>query len=107
MDHGRENQVSERKLLAEILRRFGADDRLRIWRANSGVARFGDRFVRFGVPGQADISGILRDGRRIEIETKTSTGRLSRHQEAFCDMIRAFGGVYVLARCVRDVEAAL
>ena len=63
--------------------------------------------MRFGVPGQADISGILSDGRRLEIECKTSTGRQSAKQRAWQRMIEKYGGVYILARSVEDVSACL
>lgn len=96
--------MSERDIQAAIMRAFAGDTRLRLWRANSGVARAldGSRFVRFGVPGQADLSGILAGGRRLEIEVKTATGRQSPQQLAFGGMIRRFGGLYILARCVED-----
>jgi hypothetical protein len=63
--------------------------------------------VRFGVPGQADISGLLSSGRRVEIEVKSATGRQSPQQRAFEAMISKFGGLYILARSVEDVELAL
>ena len=42
----------------QILRRFGTLPGLRLWRANSGVAQYGDRAVRFGINGRADLTGI-------------------------------------------------
>lgn len=76
------------------------------WRNNVGLAVFegkkGKRFVRFGVNGQADITGI-RDGRRIEIETKTDDNELSLDQEMFRYMILSEGGLYFVARSVDDV----
>jgi hypothetical protein len=63
--------------------------------------------VRFGVPGQADISGILVGGRRLEIEVKGPTGRMSDQQRKFRAMIECFGGLYILARSVDDVTQAL
>ena len=80
---------------------------MRLWRANTGVARIGRRVVRFGVPGQADLTGILPDGRRLEVETKSATGKQSKDQRNFQRMIERFGGVYVLARSVEDVKREL
>lgn len=101
----------EKRIQNDILRRFGADPRLRLWRQNTGVARYaapgGPRTVRFGLPGAADLSGILRDGRRIEIEVKAPTGRQTEEQQRFGAMIERMGGIYVLARSVEDVEARL
>lgn len=63
--------------------------------------------MRFGVPGQGDISGLLANGRRVEIEVKSARGTQSQQQRAFEAMISRFGGLYILARSVADVEAAL
>jgi len=81
--------------------------RLRLWRANVGAARIGNRVVRFGIPGQADLTGILPDGRRLEVEVKSPTGRQTPSQRAFEAMIEKFNGVYVLARSTDDVRLAL
>ena len=99
--------MKEKELQNEILRMFGTTPRLRIWRANTGVAQIDKRFIRFGVPGQADLTGILPDGRRLEIEAKSPTGRQSDDQKNFQRMIEKFDGVYVLARSVDDVWNAL
>lgn len=101
--------MSESKLVAEVLIALGARADCRVWRSNSGVAknRATGAFVRFGVPGQGDVSGILRGGRRLEIELKTPRGRQSEEQLAFQQMIERFGGLYVLARSVDDAVAAV
>jgi len=97
----------EKQIQNDILRAFGTLPQLRIWRANVGVARIGDRIVRFGVPGQADLTGILRDGRRLEIEVKSPTGRQTPDQQAFGRMIERFNGIYILARCPDDIRRRL
>jgi len=99
--------MKEKRLQNEILRAFGTKRWMRLWRANTGVAQIGSRVVRFGVPGQADLTGILPDGRRLEIEVKSDGGRQTEDQSNFQRMIERFGGVYVLARSVEDVERAL
>ncbi len=82
---------------------------MRLWRANVGVARIGGprsaggRVVRFGLPGQADLTGILPSGVRLEIEVKRPGCPQTPEQKAFQKMIDRFGGVYVLARSVEDV----
>ena len=64
-----------------------------------GVARIGGprstggRIVRFGLPGQADLTGILTGGLRLEIEVKGPEGRQTEEQRAFQRMIERFGGV--------------
>ena len=92
---------------------------LRLWRQNTGVgwfakgkpARKGDPGaypVHFGTRGQGDVSGlVLPTGRRLEIECKTEIGRQSDDQRSFQAMIERFGGVYILARCVGDVDRVL
>ena len=71
------------------------------------MARYGTQVVRYGVPGQADLSGILKDGRRLEIETKSARGRQSQQQLAFERMITKFGGVYIVARSVEEALSRL
>ena len=99
--------MKEKRLQNEILRAFGTKRWMRLWRANTGVAQIGSRVVRFGVPGQADLTGILPDGRRLEIELKSDGGRQTEDQGNFQRMIERFGGIYVLARSLDDVEREL
>lgn len=106
----------ERAIQTEILHRFATRPDLRLWRANTGAAidRTG-RMIRFGVSGQADVSGIIGptfgdgswSGTRLEIEVKTAKGKQSDEQRAFGDMIQNFGGVYILARSAEDVQIVL
>lgn len=65
------------------------------------------RFVSFALAGQSDISGIYRDGRRIEIEVKAARGRPSEQQRAWAKMIEKMGGLYLLARSADEVESWL
>ncbi len=100
----------EKQVQNDILRAFATRSDMRLWRANTGAARSGRRVIRFGVPGQADLTGILPGGVRLEIEVKragVSAGRMSESQRNFKDMIERFGGVYVLARSVDDVWQVL
>jgi len=99
--------VNEKAIQNDVLRAFGTKRWMRLWRANTGVARIGNRVVRFGVPGQADLTGILPGGRRLEVEVKSPEGIQTDDQRNFQRMIERFGGVYVLARSVEDVQCAL
>jgi hypothetical protein len=99
--------MTEKQTQNAILRAFGTLPGLRLWRTNVGVARMGQRVVSFGIRGQADLTGIVPDGRRLEIEVKTATGRQTAEQKAFQDMIERFHGVYILARSVEDVRREL
>lgn len=99
--------MTEQQIQNEILRTFGTDSRLRLWRANVGVACIGRRVVRFGIPGQADLTGILPGGVRLEVEVKADDGRQTTEQKNYQAMIEGLGGVYVLARSVKDVRDAI
>ena len=72
-------------------------------RMNSGAARMGSRFVRFGFKGCPDVLGQLRDGRLLGVEVKAKTGRLRPEQTIFLQRIRGAGGVAFVARDLRDV----
>lgn len=95
--------VREQQVQNQIIAVYGNVRGVRIWRQNTGVGYFGKRKVTFGVPGQADISGLLADGTRLEIEVKSATGTQSGEQKAFQRMIEKHNGVYILARSVEDV----
>ena len=112
--------MSETDILRRILRDLGARPDLRLWRQSSGVGRalHNDAVVRFGIPGCADLSGIITHQRcvfgcqvdlgvRLEIEVKTPTRRQSKQQVAFQAMIEKFGGVYILCRSTEDALTQL
>lgn len=60
--------------------------------------------IRFGVPGQADISGLVMGGRRLEIEVKTGTGKLHEGQKNFREMIMDLGGIHIECRQLSDLD---
>lgn len=102
--HDNETAIMQRILLA-----LGAHPACRIWRMNTGALpdQHG-RLIRFGVPGMADIIGLLRpSGRFLAIEVKTPTGRQSEQQRSFQRMVEAAGGLYVLARSVEEAVQAV
>ena len=72
-------------------------------RMNSGAARMGGRFVRFGFKGCPDVLGQLKDGRLLACEVKSKTGRLRPEHTIFLERIRGAGGVAFVARDLRDV----
>lgn len=111
--------ATEAQLQHDILKTWGAHPRIRFARINIGVGWFangkparktdpGAYPVHFGVPGTADICGLIApDGRFLAIECKSATGTQSAEQETFQRVVRAMGGVYILARSVADVDARL
>lgn len=81
------------------------------YRSNSGAVAYGEgarrRYVKFGVRGLPDITGMLRDGRALYVECKREGETPSADQAAFLDRINVSGGVGILARSVDDVISAL
>lgn len=71
------------------------------WRNNSGVAKEGKRFIRFGLPGSADFIGLLQNGRFVAIEFKMPGGKQSLHQKEFEKMILDKKGIYQI---IQDFE---
>ena len=100
--------MTETQTTFEILNAWGAHPRLRLARINTGAATIRGRLVRFGVPGTADICGLLAPtGRLVMIEVKTQTGKQREAQLTMQRVVTAFGGLYVVARSLADVDRAL
>lgn len=76
-------------------------------RMNSGAAKVGNRFIRFGWPGCPDVLGQLKDGRLLGVEVKAQAGRLRPEQAVFLERINRAGGLGFMARDCRDVFNAL
>jgi hypothetical protein len=100
----RTNSKPEAAALCEVLKALNAHPAV-AWaeRMNSGAARIGGRFVRFGFVGCPDVLGQLRDGRIVACEVKAKTGRLRPEQSVFLDRVRGAGGVAFVARNCLDV----
>lgn len=104
MDVKRQAQNAEHQaLLKELLCALSATGLCRVWIQNTGTA-FRDNFmIRFGIKGGGDITGVLIDGRRLEIEVKTGKANQNVNQKNFGEIIRRFNGVYLIARDVNSV----
>ena len=80
---------------------------IRAWNHNTGMAQAFDseRIVKYGLEGSADIIGIIAPrGTFLAIEVKTGTGRQSDAQKRFESMIKKYGGIYIVARSLKDCE---
>jgi hypothetical protein len=77
------------------------------WRQNVGAAKLDRRFVRFGAPGVSDILGVLKGGRFLAVECKAGKSRPTDAQAAFLAGVEAAGGVAVVVRDVRELQAIL
>ncbi len=104
----RTNDSKEAAALVEVLKALKAHPAVS-WceRMNTGAARIGARFVRFGFKGCPDVLGQLNDGRLLGVEVKSPTGRLRPEQAFFLERIRCAGGVAFMARDCRDVMREL
>ena len=104
----RTNDRPEAMALIEVLQALRAHPAV-AWceRQNSGAARVGNRFIRFGWPGCSDVIGQLRDGRFLAVECKAPEGRVRPEQQVFIDRVRSGGGVAFVAKNCLDVFDAL
>ena len=100
----RTNSRPEAAALLEVLKALRTHPAV-AWaeRMNSGAAKVGGRFIRFGWTGCPDVLGQLRDGRLMGVEVKAQAGRLRPEQAVFLERIRVAGGVAFVARDLRDV----
>ncbi len=104
----RTNDRPEAAALLEVLKALRAHPAVS-WceRMNSGAARVGGRFIRFGFTGCPDVLGMLTDGRLLGVEVKSPTGKLRPEQSIILERIRGAGGVAFVARDLRDVMREL
>jgi hypothetical protein len=100
--------LAEAGALVEVLKALRAHPAVAwVERMNTGAAKLGRRFVRFGFPGCPDVLGQLHDGRLLAVEVKAPRGRLRPEQKVVLDRVSDAGGVAFVARSLRDVVAAL
>lgn len=79
-----------------------------IWRVNTGVARYRNQFVRFGMPGDADFSGwIFSSSKRIELEAKCGKAKLSPDQVVRGALCLRTGLLYGVVRSYADCDELL
>ncbi len=104
----RTNDRPEAAALCEVLMALKAHPAVS-WceRMNSGAARVGGRFIRFGFTGCPDVLGQLRDGRLLGVEVKAPKGKLRPEQAVMLQRIAGAGGVAFVARDCRDVHREL
>lgn len=104
----RTNDKPEAAALCEVLKALRAHPAV-IWceRMNTGAARVGGRFIRFGFTGCPDVLGQLRDGRLLGVEVKASKGTLRPEQAVMLERIAGAGGVAFVAHDLRDVQREL
>lgn len=85
---------------------------IRLWLNSVAFAytKDGRPIGRIGKKGQADCSGILNFkglGIRLEVEAKVGRDKQRDEQKKYEGLITTFGGVYILARELKDVEEGI
>lgn len=105
--HG--SSAEHKKLKNDILVALSKIPGVVVWPQETGVARSmdGERVIKFGLVGSADITGILRGGTRLEVECKTGNATQSVEQKNFERMINRNQGLYIVARSVLDATNAV
>jgi hypothetical protein len=101
----RHDPLPETALQRLVIARLNDIPGVRVWRFNVGAFKDpkSGKVYKFGVPGQADVGGILApSGRRLEVELKSATGRQTEDQRAWQLEIETRGGLYVLARTLEQ-----
>ena len=99
--------MTHKQLKQAIIREFRTRGDMRIWPNEPGRTQIKGRWLQFGLKGQADITGIMLGGRRVEIEVKVGRDKQKPDQKNYQSVIERMGGLYVLARSVDDVREAL
>lgn len=98
------------KLVNDILVELTKYRHIRVWKGVTGVAQSfdGKRTIKFGLPGSADITGLIGPrGIRVELEVKTGKGEQRDDQRVFQHMIERLGGIYAICRSVEDAKRAV
>ena len=93
----------ESKVLADCLKYLNKVDGIWAWRRSVGAARIGGRWVSYGQPGMADVTGILSVpigdwdadlvGVRLEVEVKAQGNTPTPKQRAWLAATLHHGGV--------------
>ncbi len=92
----RVNSKPEAAALAEVLMALRSHPAVAwVERMNTGAARIGNRFVKFGFTGCPDVLG--------RVEVKAAKGRVSAEQSIMLERINGHGGIGFVARDCRDV----
>ena len=100
------NNESEVSLMRACMVAISAIPGTLVKRQNVGVAKTPTGVIRFGTPGEGDIAVVFQ-GRAIELEVKTETGRQSKQQQAYQVAFEKAGGKYVVVRSVGEAVRAV
>ena len=94
---------TEKKTQKEILK-YLTEKGILHYRQNSGAIRTRGHFYKFcSINGISDIVCVYK-GRYIGIEVKDVKGKQNKDQLIFEENLKKAGGIYVLARELKDVK---
>jgi hypothetical protein len=65
------------------------------------------RPISFGLPGSADILGVLADGTPLAAEAKTGSGRQQKNQHDFQTAWEKRGGFYIVFHSLDELLGAI
>lgn len=100
--------TAEADVLKEVLATLEIHPRVAwVARINTGMFQVEGRFIKAGFRGCSDIIGMLKGGRLLAVECKSSKGKESADQQSFGARVAQDGGLYFVARSVDDVLEAL
>jgi hypothetical protein len=105
------NTMGESQIQTKIIKQLQSKG-VYVWRNNNGGTwdpkmyggQGGYRASSQSKKGIADILGVLPGGIHLEIEVKSKVGKQSPDQAIHQKRIEALGGVYILARSVKDIS---
>lgn len=60
--------------------------------------------IAVGIPGEPDLTLFTKTGNTIFIEIKTPTGRQSKKQKHFQEVVERYGFRYIIMRSVEDAK---
>jgi len=105
--------LHERDILKPCLEALFYRYGVTVWRNHAGKVELASRgrarpyWMQLGAAGSPDIVGFLDDGRFLGIEIKTRTGKERADQLAMRTKVETAGGVWIVARSVDEMLAAL
>lgn len=81
-----------------------------LWRQNTGGMKVGKRFITFGLPGQADIAGVMKPiGQWVALEAKRpgKKSHQSIYQKRYQQMVEGAGGFYWVFKSPDEAVSAV
>jgi hypothetical protein len=100
-------ETPEGRVKAACLRYLGKRG-IKAWNNPSGAVEVRPgQWLRFDLKGSSDILGCLPGGRFLTVEVKAAQGVLSPEQKTFLADVRGLGGLALVVRDWRELDAEL